>query len=259
MEIFYISLVAFGASLLTFFSGFGLGTLLTPFMALFFPIEIAIALTGVVHMLNNLFKFVLMGKHTDKNLLMRFGSFAIIGALIGAFSLEVLGKYSLTLLHYSFNGKMYEITLFKSMIALLMLTFSIIEWIPSLKDYRVQPRFMPLGGVLSGFFGGLSGNQGALRSMFLLKGGLSKEAFIATGIAIALCVDITRLPVYFLSTDKQAALSAHFVVWISATIAAFAGAYLGNKLLKKVTLKWVQYIVLVGIIIIALALGAGWI
>lgn len=43
------------------------------------------------------------------------------------------------------------------------------------------PHWLPLGGLLSGFFGGLSGNQGALRSAFLLKAGLSKEAFIATG------------------------------------------------------------------------------
>ncbi|MEZ4804275.1 MAG: hypothetical protein R2852_01970 [Bacteroidia bacterium] len=55
---------------------------------------------------------------------------------------------------------------------------------------------MPIGGLISGFFGGLSGNQGALRSMFLLKSGLNKEAYIATGILIAFAVDITRLSVF---------------------------------------------------------------
>ena len=33
----------------------------------------------------------------------------------------------------------------------------------------------------SGFFGGLSGMQGALRSAFLARAGLSKEAFVASG------------------------------------------------------------------------------
>jgi uncharacterized membrane protein YfcA len=65
MEIALITLVALGASLLTFFSGFGLGTILTPFMAIFFPVETAIALTGIVHLLNNLFKFVLVRRHVD--------------------------------------------------------------------------------------------------------------------------------------------------------------------------------------------------
>jgi uncharacterized membrane protein YfcA len=65
MEIALITLVALAASLLTFFSGFGLGTILTPFMAIFFPVETAIALTGIVHLLNNLFKFVLVRRHVD--------------------------------------------------------------------------------------------------------------------------------------------------------------------------------------------------
>jgi len=51
MDYFVIALVAFTASLLTFFSGFGLGTLLTPAFALFFPINLAVALTAIVHFL----------------------------------------------------------------------------------------------------------------------------------------------------------------------------------------------------------------
>jgi uncharacterized membrane protein YfcA len=56
MELMILCLAALIASLLTFFSGFGLGTILTPVFAIFFPIEIAIALTGVVHFLNNIFQ-----------------------------------------------------------------------------------------------------------------------------------------------------------------------------------------------------------
>lgn len=57
MEIIVIAIVAFFASGLTFFSGFGLGTLLLPAFALFFPIEIAISLTAIVHFLNNIFNY----------------------------------------------------------------------------------------------------------------------------------------------------------------------------------------------------------
>lgn len=62
MDIFIISMAAFFTAILTFFSGFGLGTILTPVFAIFFPIEVAIALTGVVHLSNNLFKIALVGK-----------------------------------------------------------------------------------------------------------------------------------------------------------------------------------------------------
>jgi uncharacterized membrane protein YfcA len=63
MEYVIICLTAFGASLLTFFSGFGLGTILTPVMIIFFPAQEAIALTGIVHLLNNIFLFLFLLYH----------------------------------------------------------------------------------------------------------------------------------------------------------------------------------------------------
>ena len=66
MHYLIICTAAFLVSGLTLFSGFGLGTLLLPVMALFFPIDAAIALTAIVHCLNNLFKFALLGRHADQ-------------------------------------------------------------------------------------------------------------------------------------------------------------------------------------------------
>lgn len=62
MSCLIICSVAYVASGLTFFSGFGLGTLLSPALASFFPVELAVALTGVVHCLNGLFKLALIGQ-----------------------------------------------------------------------------------------------------------------------------------------------------------------------------------------------------
>ena len=84
IEIVIISIVSFFASILTFFSGFGLGTILTPVMVLFFPIEVAISVTAVVHLLNNLFKIILIGKNVNWKLLAKFGFPAIVGAFFGA-------------------------------------------------------------------------------------------------------------------------------------------------------------------------------
>ena len=46
MEFVVIAIVSAGASLLTLFSGFGLGTILMPAFAVFFPLDIAISLAA---------------------------------------------------------------------------------------------------------------------------------------------------------------------------------------------------------------------
>jgi len=87
MEIIIISIAAFFTAILTFFSGFGLGTILMPVFALFFPVDIAIALTGVVHFANNIFKMGLVGKMASKPVLIRFGIPAILASFAGAWVL----------------------------------------------------------------------------------------------------------------------------------------------------------------------------
>ncbi len=54
--LFAVCAAALVASLLTFYSGFSLGTILTPIMAIYFLIETAVAMTALVHFANNLFK-----------------------------------------------------------------------------------------------------------------------------------------------------------------------------------------------------------
>lgn len=84
MEILILSLVAFVVAVLTFFSGFGLGTILTPVFMVFFPVDLAIALTGVVHFFNNLFKLALVGRKADRSVAIRFGVPAVVAAFFGA-------------------------------------------------------------------------------------------------------------------------------------------------------------------------------
>ena len=88
-----ICAVACGASLLTFLSGFGLGTLLLPVFAIWFPLPVAIAATGVVHLVNNLFKLGLIGRHAQPGLVLRFGIPAAIAALGGAWLLIRLATW----------------------------------------------------------------------------------------------------------------------------------------------------------------------
>jgi uncharacterized membrane protein YfcA len=255
MEIVIIGIASLLVSLLTFFSGFGLGTILMPVFAVFFPVDVAVALTGVVHFLNNVFKLFLVGNKANKEVLLRFGIPAIAGAFIGAQLL--LRMTALKPLHaYTIGNHLFFITPVKLTIALLLIVFSLLEVVPRFKKLQFGKNKMMIGGALSGFFGGLSGLQGALRSAFLIKSGLPKESFIATGVVIACLVDFSRLSVYF---KRYISSGIHENAWllIVATLSAFAGALLGNLLLKKITLAIVQQMVTIMLILVAIALGAG--
>jgi uncharacterized membrane protein YfcA len=255
MDIIIISLAAFFTAILTFFSGFGLGTILAPVFAIFFPIDVAIALTGVVHFSNNLFKIALVGKDTNKQVLLRFGIPAILASFVGAWLLMKITALP-SIAEYQLWGRIFEVTPVKLIIALLLITFSLFEIIPSIQKIQFGRDKLVIGGILSGFFGGLSGIQGAIRSAFLIKSGLSKEAYIATGVVIACLVDFTRLSVYA-SRFAAANLHENIGLLVSATLSAIVGAYAGKKMLKKVTLRSIQVLVAVMLIIISVGLGLG--
>lgn len=258
MEYFIICSVALLASGLTFFSGFGLGTILMPVLALFFPVPVAIAATAVVHFANNLFKLALVGRSANKSVLIRFAAPAVIAAMAGAWLLSyasllpVIGKYN-------FMGKTHEITVIKLIIGLIIVAFSCLELIPKFANIAVDKKYMPWGGFLSGFFGGLSGNQGALRSMFLIKIGLNKNEFIGTGVVTAVMVDMARLLVYGIGffTGQFSMVSDMKWLILAATVSAYVGAFLGREILKKITLKTVQVVVGVMLIFLGIALSVG--
>jgi uncharacterized membrane protein YfcA len=253
--IWIIGITAFLGSLLTLFSGFGLGTLLTPVFGLFFPIHIAVALTGIVHLLNNLFKWSLLGKHADRGMIYRFGLPSIIGGALGAWLLTRLSD--LPVLHsWYWGSRLCEVTPLKLVIAVLIVFFTFMELLPALKNLTFSGKHLTAGGLLSGFFGGLSGNQGALRTAFLIKTGLDKNAFIATGVAIACLVDLTRLPVYF-SRFHSADLYAQWQVLAIASGCAFAGAWIGARYLKKITFTAIQYFTAAMMVIFGVLLGIG--
>ncbi len=255
MTILLISLVAFVAAILTFFSGFGLGTILTPVLMAFFPVDLAIALTGVVHFFNNIFKLLLVGRQADRAVLLRFGIPAVAAAVIGAYLMLNLTDLK-PLFDYQLFGKTFEVYPLKLLIALLLIVFASMDLIPYFNRLQFGRDKLALGGALSGFFGGLSGNQGALRSAFLIKAGLSKEAFIGTAVVVSTFVDFTRLSVYA-TRFAQAGLGDNLSLIAIATLSAIAGAYLGNKLLKKVTLRFLQLVVAIMLILLSIALGMG--
>jgi len=258
MDLWWIGFAAFFAAGLTLFSGFGLGTLLTPVFALFFPLPLAIAGTAVVHLANNVFKLGLLVKHANWRVVWRFGLPAMAAAVLGALLLAWIGEMP-TWLTWSLGERRFEITPLKALIGLLICSFAALEMSSRFARLALPPRWLPVGGVLSGFFGGLSGNQGALRSAFLIKLGLPKRAFVATGGVIAVIIDASRIGVYGLG-DLRTALqpdSTLLLPILIGTLCAFLGTWLGYRLLDKVTLRSVQVVVAIALWGIGLGLMLG--
>lgn len=160
---------------------------------------------------------------------------------------------------YSLAARTLEITAVKAVIGVLIVAFALLELWPRFQALAFPPRWLPLGGALSGFFGGLSGNQGALRSAFLLKSGLSKDAFVATGAVAAVIVDATRLVIYGTgSISAHLAQSRELLAPVAvATVCAFVGSFYGKRMLRKVTLRTVQLVVAFAMLVIGLGLAAG--
>ncbi|MGB5487484.1 MAG: TSUP family transporter [Lysobacterales bacterium] len=153
-----------------------------------------------------------------------------------------------------------KITPVKLVIGLLMIGFALFELLPRFRSLKFERRYLSLGGVLSGFFGGLSGHQGALRSAFLAKTGLTTEGFVGSNAVIGFLVDLTRISVYVALFTAAGGHVSEFSSWplvITGAISAFCGVLLGKRFLHKVTMTSIQ--TLVGLLLfgVGLALVSG--
>ncbi len=254
MGLFVLILVSFGASWLTFFCGFGLGTLLTPVFYLFFDdLLVAIAATTIVHFLNNVFKFMLMKRSVDWKIAIPFGLAAIPAAVLGAFLVDEIENF--TLITYPLGDTVRSITLLNTVFGIILIGFALIELIPAW-GLAFSKKSLWFGGFISGFFGGLSGHQGALRTAFLIRYNLTKEVFISTGILVALVIDVARTSVYVVNID-YIAISEEWMLIAGSLIAALAGAITGKYFLKKMHFETLNRIVGMAMLIFGLTLALG--
>lgn len=245
---------------LTLFSGFGLGTLLMPVFALFFPVEAAVAATAVVHGANNVLKAMVLGRNADWGIVLRFGLPAVVAAFVGAALLGLVSAFA-PIAEYGVGPRQAVVTPIKLLMGVLMVAFALFELLPRLRALEFDRRLLPVGGVLSGFFGGLSGHQGALRSAFLAKVRITTPAFVGTNAVIGLIVDLARLAVYgviFLGAGAEGLFEGRLGrLVITGIAAAFIGVAVARPLVPKVTMRAVQTLTGVLLLGIAAALGSG--
>ena len=255
-----VALTALVTAGLTLYSGFGLGTMLLPVFALFFPVEMAVVATAFVHGANNVFKVSLLGRHADREVVLKFGLPAIAAAVFGALALGWFAQSESALTIEMNEDPFFRITPVKLIIGLMMIGFALFELLPRFRSMKFERRYLSLGGALSGFFGGLSGHQGALRSAFLAKAGLTTERFVGSNAVIGFLVDLTRISVYVALFTAAGGQIGEFNGWplvLTGAVSAFCGVLLGKRYLHKVTMTSVQTLVGVLLFGVGLALVIG--
>jgi uncharacterized protein len=214
-------------------SGFGIGSILTPLLAGFVGMKLAVAVVSIPHFVGTALRFALIREHLDRRVLVGFGITSAAGGLAGA------------LLHVWLRSVVLAYVLG------VLLVFAGLMGITGLAQrMRFGKAAGLLAGALSGVFGGLVGNQGGIRSAALLGYDVPKEGFVATATAIALLVDIFRMPVYMATQHREIASA-----WLSITLACtgvLIGTLSGKPLLQRIPEG--IYRTIVSIIILALGI-----
>ena len=228
-ELLLISIGAFVAAALTVPAGFGLSPLLTPLVLFVLPVLEAVAVVGIVHCAHNVGKFYSLRESVDFSAFRRYGIWLVVGAVIGALLQNQVSSAPLLLLVGIF------------LIILPILTISE-KW----TGYKISEANDQIGGFGSGFMGGLSGHQGALRAMFLTRRLPDKMTYAATASVLALCVDLSRIPVYiFFRSDE---IINHLSLTTILVISALIGVRVGKKWLLSLKSSQIHFMVMSGII-----------
>ena len=209
-----LAVVATVAGAVASLAGFGIGSLLTPLLAVKTGIGIAVAGVAIAHFIGTALRFLLLKKSLNRRIFLSFGLTSAAGGLVGA------------LLHNTFQNIVLTI------IFGCLLVFAGMLGLTGLSDkLSFKGIIVWLAGGISGLFGGLVGNQGGIRSAALLGFKLDKDQFVATATGIALMVDVARVPVYIAFQGAQIASIWQFI--LIATIGVVVGTIGGKKILEK--------------------------
>lgn len=235
-----VALVGIVAAGIASVSGFGIGSLLTPLLAVEVGTKLAVAAVALPHVVATAQRFWMLRSHVDRRVLLGFGLASAAGGLVGALAHVWVSSRALTVV-------------FGVVVALAGAS----EFTGWMQRVRWGRRSAWIAGASSGVLGGMVGNQGGIRTAALLGFDVPKKSFVATSTAIGLFVDAARLPVY-LATEWRAILGIWPVV-VAATAAVIVGTVLGTRLLGRLPQRLFRRMIAVLLIGLGLYMvAAGW-
>lgn len=219
-------------------SGFGIGSVLTPLLALRAGTKLAVAAVSIPHVLATALRFWLVRKHVNRRVLLGFGLMSAAGGLAGA------------LLHTRFQSPALGLLL-----GALLVFASVMGLTGLAARLRLEGPWAWGAGLLSGAFGGLVGNQGGIRSAAMLGFDVPKAEFLATATAIGLMVDAARMPVY-LAADFKALIPLWPLIALGSA-GTLVGTLAGKRVLERLPEKLYRRAVSCAILALGLAMLAG--
>jgi hypothetical protein len=216
MSGFDLVLVALGvlSGAVAAIAGFGIGSLLTPALAITVGTKAAVAIVAVPHAIATIARLWFLRDAIDRQVLLTFGLASAAGGLAGA------------ILHAAVSSPLLTVVL-----GLLLVFAGVSELTGLARRLRFPGPSAILAGALSGLFGGLVGNQGGIRAAALLRFDLSRDALVATATASALLVDAARVPVYLVTAGPEIARAWPTVVLL--TLAVVVGTFVGAPVLRR--------------------------
>lgn len=194
-------------------SGFGIGSLLTPVFAPSAGTKLAVAVVAVPHFIGTVQRLWILRRHVDRRVLLGFGITSALGGLAGALLHAWTSSRALTIVFGS-----------------LLVLAGVSQWTGWMGRIRWGRRAAWVAGAVSGLLGGLVGNQGGIRSASMLGFDVPRESFVATATAVALFVDLARLPVYLVTQGEEIAAAWRLV--LVASVGVVLGTALGVRFLR---------------------------
>ena len=216
---------AFVAEVIGTMAGFGAATVLTPIAIFFVDIKTAVAIVAAFHLCGNASRLYFFGRHIRWRIVWQFGLAGVACSLAGA---ELASRVSAAALQVALGA------------FLLVYVALALSRLPALR-LPARRSTLLIGAVASGTIAGLIGTGWAIRSVCLLAFGLPKDAYLGTSALIALVVDATRLPVYVAQGFLPRAMAP---VMAGLVGIAFAGAWTGQRLVRRVSPEGFKRLVL---------------
>ena len=196
--------------------GFGIGSLLTPLIAWRFGTDFAVAAVALPHLIGSALRGWRLRAHIDRAVLLRFGLLSAAGGLTGALVFSQLAPHVLS-----------------RVLGFLLLLTAIAGLTGWSSRWKPRGAMVWLLGALSGFFGGVAGNQGGLRAGALSRFDLPPIVFVATSTVTGVLIDLVRTPIYIARVGDDLLASWYLIAAMIAGV--LAGTVAGERLLFGLT------------------------
>ena len=232
-----IAAVGLTAAAIAAVTGFGIGSLLTPLLALQVGTKVAVAAISIPHLVGTAHRFWLLRRHVDRRVLLRFGITSAVGGLAGALAHVWVSSRALVIVF--------------GIVVTLAGISELTGWV---RRIRWSRRSAWIAGIISGALGGMVGNQGGIRAAAFLGFEVPKESFVATATAIGLFVDAARMPVYF--ATEAASIVRIWPIIIATTVAVVVGTMIGTRLLGRIPEQTFRRIVGALLVVLGVTMAA---